>query len=148
MTTLPPPSWQRDPLGRCEYRFWDGTQWSDHVVTGGIEGIDPLPHAPVSGSDPETQQHLSHHPSNRQIAKEGRNQFESLAIKAAHGDTDYADGRSAYVPDEVAREWLAKGRAKESKVKVRQDVRQCAGASGGETAEGLCHNGSAKRQAW
>ncbi len=27
-------------------------------------------------------------PSNRQIAKDGRNQFESLAIKAAHGDTD------------------------------------------------------------
>jgi hypothetical protein len=28
------------------------------------------------------------HPSNRQIAKQGRSQFESLAIKAAHGDTD------------------------------------------------------------
>ena len=27
-------------------------------------------------------------PSNRQIARDGRNQFESLAIKAAHGDTD------------------------------------------------------------
>src|ERR1700726_4027758 len=28
---------------------------------------------------------FSHH--NRQIAKQGRNEFESLAIKAAHGDT-------------------------------------------------------------
>jgi hypothetical protein len=28
-----------------------------------------------------------HHPSNRQIAKQGRNEFESLAVKAAHGDT-------------------------------------------------------------
>jgi hypothetical protein len=28
------------------------------------------------------------HPSKRQIAKQGRNQFDSLAIKAAHGDTD------------------------------------------------------------
>jgi Protein of unknown function (DUF2510) len=88
MTTLPPPSWQRDPLGRYEYRFWDGTQWSDHVATGGIQGIDPLPHAPVSGSDPKTQQFSAHHPSKRQIAKQGRNQFENLAIKAAHGDTD------------------------------------------------------------
>jgi hypothetical protein len=88
MTTLPPPSWQRDPLGRYEYRFWDGTQWSDHVATGGIQGIDPLPHAPVSGSDPKTQQFSAHHPSKRQIAKQGRNQFENLAIKAAHGDTN------------------------------------------------------------
>jgi hypothetical protein len=88
MTTLPRPSWQRDPLGRYEYRFWDGTQWSDHVATGGIQGIDPLPHAPVSGSDPKTQQFSNHHPSKRQIAKQGRNQFENLAIKAAHGDTD------------------------------------------------------------
>jgi hypothetical protein len=31
---------------------------------------------------------LFSHSSNRQIAKHGRNQFESLAIKAAHGDTD------------------------------------------------------------
>jgi hypothetical protein len=28
------------------------------------------------------------HPSNRQIAKQERDQFESLAVKAAHGDTD------------------------------------------------------------
>jgi hypothetical protein len=36
-----------------------------------------------------------HHPSNRQIAKQERNQFESLAITAAHGDTDAAQALPA-----------------------------------------------------
>jgi hypothetical protein len=36
-------------------------------------------------------------PSNRQIAKQERNQFESLAIKAAHGDTDAVQALPAAV---------------------------------------------------
>ena len=58
------------------------------MATGGIESIDPLPDAPVSGSDPETQQVSRDHPSKRQIAKQRRDQFESLAIRAAHAETD------------------------------------------------------------
>ena len=88
MTTLPPASWHPDPLGRYEYRFWDGAQWSDHVATGGVEATDPIARAPVSGSDLESRQVSQRTPSKREIAKQGRNQFESLAIKAAHGDTD------------------------------------------------------------
>ena len=39
-------SWQADPLGRHQYRWWDGTVWTDHVADAGRAGIDPLQPAP------------------------------------------------------------------------------------------------------
>ena len=27
-----PAGWQPDPRGRHEYRYWDGTQWTDHTA--------------------------------------------------------------------------------------------------------------------
>lgn len=36
-----PAGWHADPFGRFERRYWDGTQWTAHVVTGGSQGIDP-----------------------------------------------------------------------------------------------------------
>ena len=32
--------WHRDPSGRHELRFWDGDRWTEHVVDGGIPGLD------------------------------------------------------------------------------------------------------------
>lgn len=34
-------SWQQDPFGRHEERWWDGTAWTDKVRTSGAAGIDP-----------------------------------------------------------------------------------------------------------
>jgi hypothetical protein len=34
--------WQPDPSGRHEYRWWDGTGWSDAVVDRGVEQRDPI----------------------------------------------------------------------------------------------------------
>jgi hypothetical protein len=39
--TLVPPSWHPDPSGRHEFRFWDGTRWTEHVTDGGRPSIDP-----------------------------------------------------------------------------------------------------------
>jgi hypothetical protein len=33
--------WRRDPYGRYEQRFWNGTAWTDHVSTGGKQMTDP-----------------------------------------------------------------------------------------------------------
>jgi hypothetical protein len=33
--------WRRDPYGRYEQRFWNGTAWTDHVSTGGKQLTDP-----------------------------------------------------------------------------------------------------------
>jgi hypothetical protein len=34
--------WHPDPSGRHEYRWWDGTAWSDAVVDQGVEHRDPI----------------------------------------------------------------------------------------------------------
>ena len=41
-----PPCWAADPLGRHQYRYWDGAQWTEHVADNGMNGIDPPSPAP------------------------------------------------------------------------------------------------------
>jgi len=36
-----PARWAADPLGRHQYRYWDGAQWTDHVADNGMVAIDP-----------------------------------------------------------------------------------------------------------
>ena len=36
-----PPSWQSDPFGRHELRWWDGEAWTEKVRSAGTTGIDP-----------------------------------------------------------------------------------------------------------
>jgi hypothetical protein len=35
--------WHPDPLGRFEYRYWDGSIWTDWVSRHGEMSIDPEP---------------------------------------------------------------------------------------------------------
>ncbi len=37
-----PASWFRDPVGRFDERYWDGSQWTARIRTGGNEGVDPM----------------------------------------------------------------------------------------------------------
>jgi hypothetical protein len=37
-----PAGWKPDPRGRHEYRYWDGTQWTDHVSDSGEVSSDPV----------------------------------------------------------------------------------------------------------
>lgn len=36
------PGWYPDPIGRHEYRYWDGTTWTEQVADHGATGTDPL----------------------------------------------------------------------------------------------------------
>ena len=36
-----PPNWYPDPLGRHELRYWNGTQWTEHVSSHGRQTVDP-----------------------------------------------------------------------------------------------------------
>jgi hypothetical protein len=40
--SMAPPSWHPDPRGRHELRYWDGTEWTDHVADAGTQGTDPV----------------------------------------------------------------------------------------------------------
>jgi uncharacterized protein YxjI len=52
--SLPPESlaadWYPDPSGRHEHRYWDGTQWTEHVSSHGRQSVDP----DVSAAPPPT----------------------------------------------------------------------------------------------
>ena len=37
-----PPRWANDPTGRNEYRYWDGSSWTNHVSNSGVVGTDSL----------------------------------------------------------------------------------------------------------
>jgi hypothetical protein len=37
------PGWHPDPAGRHQYRWWDGSTWTDRVADGGQDAVDPLP---------------------------------------------------------------------------------------------------------
>ena len=47
-STSTPAGWHPDPLGRHEHRYWDGTQWTEHVSSHGKQSVDPpVGQAPV-----------------------------------------------------------------------------------------------------
>jgi hypothetical protein len=37
-----PASWQADPVGRHQMRFWDGQAWTAHVSNSGVAATDPI----------------------------------------------------------------------------------------------------------
>jgi uncharacterized protein YxjI len=37
-----PANWYPDPNGRHEFRYWDGTNWTDHVSDNGVQSTDAL----------------------------------------------------------------------------------------------------------
>jgi hypothetical protein len=43
-----PAGWYVDPWRRADFRYWDGSSWTQHVSTAGVQSVDPLP----SGSPP------------------------------------------------------------------------------------------------
>jgi hypothetical protein len=52
-----PAGWNTDPTGRFQLRYWDGTAWTDHVSTNGVQQTDPVaggaPAVPVAaGASP------------------------------------------------------------------------------------------------
>ena len=36
-----PANWYKDPAGRFELRYWNGTAWTEHVASGGKQSVDP-----------------------------------------------------------------------------------------------------------
>lgn len=57
--TAPAPGWLPDPDARHEYRYWDGSGWTDDVADGGVTSTDPVvgdipapPSPPSLGGDP------------------------------------------------------------------------------------------------
>ena len=39
--------WLSDPYGRFQQRYWDGTAWTGHVATNGVQQVDPMGNSSV-----------------------------------------------------------------------------------------------------
>jgi hypothetical protein len=52
VTETHPPSWLPDPFGRYQYRYWDGTEWTNMVSTNGSQESDPHGLAPSVNARP------------------------------------------------------------------------------------------------
>lgn len=55
--STPTPGWNPDPSGRHEYRYWDGSSWTDDVSDNGVTATDPIgspgaPTGPTAPADP------------------------------------------------------------------------------------------------
>ena len=48
----PAPGWLPDPTSRHEYRYWDGSRWTDDVADRGVASTDALVEDPAAGADP------------------------------------------------------------------------------------------------
>lgn len=38
----PRAAWHQDPMGRHQYRYWDGSTWTEHVADRGVRSIDRI----------------------------------------------------------------------------------------------------------
>lgn len=103
-------SWQPDPEGRFDYRWWDGRQWSDQVSHQGQVGTAPMGAAPQApqGGQPAAQhaepaaQHAAQHAAQQTdyAAQQGGQQYstpQAAAVGGADGfagiSGDLVDGR-------------------------------------------------------
>jgi Protein of unknown function (DUF2510) len=50
MDTSHPSGWLPDPMGRYQFRYWNGEEWTDQVSTSGSQETDPHGLAPGPSS--------------------------------------------------------------------------------------------------
>ena len=100
-----PAGWLPDPLRRYEYRYWDGTQWTDHVSRAEVTYSDPVAPAAFRVSEtpgamavrsedsiseneaPAAPGMFARHRAAKAENIKGRDAFEDLAARAAAGDS-------------------------------------------------------------
>ncbi len=63
-------AWYPDPTGRAELRYYDGSQWTEHISTGGQQSTAPLTPPEASPEDAPTQ--VGSAPAAQAPAAQGR----------------------------------------------------------------------------
>lgn len=63
-------AWHPDPTGRHELRYWDGSQWTEHVSDNGVQSTSPVDGGSdagaAGGSTDQTQVAAQHQPQHQQ----------------------------------------------------------------------------------
>jgi uncharacterized protein DUF2510 len=130
--TPPPAGWFADPSGKFQLRYWDGLRWTRHVSSDGVVATDPHfgDSSPIradgGGGDasnspstpeearPEKQGFFARRRAAHEQRSEGRDAFESLALRAAAGDHDalvalpaaVSEARALYKPEKFEKKRL------------------------------------------
>ena len=77
----PPANWYPDPMGRHEYRWFDGASWTDKVASHGKESVDSMEKAPKTVAPQQApqkiQQQVQKHAN--QVNRRGAPQARVLA---------------------------------------------------------------------
>jgi hypothetical protein len=85
------PGWQPDPSGRHEYRYWDGSTWTDDVSDAGLTSVDPAPGLVAPGGPASSGSAPAGEPTSVVDPTQG------FAPTAAYG-TPTPDGPGGYPP--------------------------------------------------
>lgn len=98
MPAAPPADWYPDPFGRYERRYWGGSEWTEHVASGGRQAVDPpvvRPPSPTARTgqtgagwypDPSGRHERRYWDGNRwtdHVLSGGRQEIEPLPAGAA-----------------------------------------------------------------
>lgn len=54
-TSGSPAGWHPDPTGAFEQRYWDGSQWTEHVSTAGFQSVSPVGEPPTHDAQQAVQ---------------------------------------------------------------------------------------------
>lgn len=77
------PSWLTDPTGRHDHRYWDGSQWTEHVSDAGVATTDPYDGpASVAAPSPEapaTGEPVVGSPSTEPTPEPGASELDATA---------------------------------------------------------------------
>jgi hypothetical protein len=102
---MSPPSaaWHPDPSGRHQWRWWDGSAWTDHVADDGEVGVDaparPAPDAAGTAGDPGDTGEASETGDAGEAGATGEaGEAGEAGATGATGDPAERDGRGAEDP--------------------------------------------------
>lgn len=92
-----PAGWKKDPTGRHFGRYWDGSQWTEHVISAEkVQTVDPLPPRPEPGHIPEGAPSPAASGPTRPVEQERHAvQWREPAPTAAGGTADVRPRRPA-----------------------------------------------------
>lgn len=91
--------WHADPEGRHDYRYWDGSTWTEHVSTNGVQSQSPLGGGDAGGQQAEDQQGQS--AEQQSYAEQQAQPAEQQAYpeQQAYAQQQYAP-QEAYAPQQ------------------------------------------------
>lgn len=104
--------WIKDPSGRFELRYWDGSGWTEHVSTSGSTGADPLPADASPPPPPSAAAGAAAGPGGgfmgklKGMAQQAADQGRSMVDQAKTSSSSKADERRQQYADDPNTVWM------------------------------------------